>query len=113
MQPIALADARIQTVSVFDIAEAVSGAIEETIPPGSEFDLVELEHHSLGEILAAHRNWLGLPAAQTEIKLAIVKHYVLTWPQRRADRNLIVKQVGFTVAQKPAADVDSTVARVE
>lgn len=54
----------IQTVSVTDVAEAVSRAVAGALPPRSALDLVETEAHSLADVLLAFRAWLGLPPAR-------------------------------------------------
>lgn len=51
----------IQTVSVFDVADAISRSVAGTIPSGTVADLVEDDRHSLAEVIAAFRAWLGLP----------------------------------------------------
>ena len=51
VQPIAVPDAKIQTVSLHDVATAVVAAAEGQIPNGQDLDLVEPEVHSLREVL--------------------------------------------------------------
>lgn len=56
--------APIQTVYVDDVAEAVRLAVEGRVPAMASYDLVENEGHTLPEIVAAFRAWLGhRPAA--------------------------------------------------
>lgn len=66
VQPIAMPQARIQTVSLADLAHAVSAAIGERIPAGYEADLVETEFHSLRDVVASMRCWLGFGTAKRE-----------------------------------------------
>ncbi|WP_095201486.1 SDR family oxidoreductase [Mesorhizobium carmichaelinearum] len=54
----------IQTISVTDVAEAVSLAVAGSLPPRLAVDLVEAKARPLAEILSAFRAWLGLPAAR-------------------------------------------------
>lgn len=57
----AFADRRIQTISVADIAEAVSRAFTTTGLTGVEADLVEDGDQTLADIVAAIQRWLGWP----------------------------------------------------
>ncbi len=63
IQPIALPHAPIQSIGVRDVAWAVARAVEGQIPPRTEADLVEDQTHSLVDVVAATRRWLGFPAA--------------------------------------------------
>lgn len=54
----------IQTVSVTDVAEAVSRAVAGSLPPRLVVDLVEAKARSLADVLSAFRAWLGLPPAR-------------------------------------------------
>ncbi|MEO9822532.1 MAG: SDR family oxidoreductase [Paracoccaceae bacterium] len=67
LQPIALPDAQIQTVGLDDVAEAVSAAVTDKIPDGYVGDLVEPDIHSLRDLVASIRNWLGFTPAKREI----------------------------------------------
>jgi len=60
--PLVLADSRVQTVCVEDVAEAVARALD-SAPSGTIVDLVERPIHSLAEIVTRFRAWLGLGAA--------------------------------------------------
>jgi uncharacterized protein YbjT (DUF2867 family) len=64
VHPIALPDAQIQTVASDDIADAVCAALRGELPERFECDLVEDEAHSLHDVVAAHRHWLGFGAAR-------------------------------------------------
>lgn len=63
VQPIALPHAPIQSVSVGDVAWAVTRAVEGQIKTGTEADLVEDRTHALIDVVALTRRWLGFPAA--------------------------------------------------
>lgn len=52
-------DSPIQTVSVDDVAEAVSASLSSPAASCAEFDLVELKPHILADIVGAYRHWLG------------------------------------------------------
>lgn len=62
--PAVMADRVVQTVSVRDVACAVSQALAGSLPSRLAIDLVEQEGHSLGGLLLAFRAWLGLPPAR-------------------------------------------------
>lgn len=62
--PAVLSRQLIQTVSVTDVAEAVSRAVAGSLPPRLAVDLVEAKARSLGDVLSAFRAWLGLPPAR-------------------------------------------------
>ena len=65
VQPIALPDARLQTVDVEDVARAVASALDDPRLVRKDFDLVAPEAETLQEIVLAFRDWLGFskPAA--------------------------------------------------
>ena len=69
VQPIALGDARIQTVSVRDLSAVVLDAIEGRLPNHEAFDLVEESSHSLREVIGEFRVWLGLERARIELRI--------------------------------------------
>jgi len=58
------ADARIQTIGIEDLAEAVLAAAEGRIPARRAYDLVEAGSHGLAGLVAALRAWLGRPPAR-------------------------------------------------
>jgi uncharacterized protein YbjT (DUF2867 family) len=66
VQPLALADKRIQTVAVDDVTRIALDAVEGRIPAGSDLDLVEAEAHALRHIVARFREWLGVAPARSE-----------------------------------------------
>ena len=57
--PLPLADARLQTIAVEDVADAVLAAAEGRIPARRAYDLLEAESHSLAALLVALRRWSG------------------------------------------------------
>lgn len=61
VQPVFLPDALIQTVSVNDVADAVSMSVR-GILNGQDIDLIETESHRLIDLVLAVRRWLGFPA---------------------------------------------------
>lgn len=67
IQLIAVPDAKVQTVALGDVAEAVSASLAGDIPNGFVTDLVESEAHSLREIVTSMRRWLGFAPARREI----------------------------------------------
>ena len=67
IQPLAMADAPVQTIGTRDLARAVAACIDGTIPPGTIADLVEDHPHMLSEIVAAMRAWLGFQPARATI----------------------------------------------
>lgn len=67
IQPIALADAKIQTLSANDLANAVCAAVDGAIPAGFVGDLVEAETHTLKDVVGHMRAWLGFAPARTHI----------------------------------------------
>ncbi len=60
--PLVHAASPVETVALDDVAEAVALAVAGKIESGSDIDLAASGQLSLGEVVAAHRAWLGLPA---------------------------------------------------
>ena len=69
VQPLVRADAPVQTVSARDVADAISFSLTSVETSRRSFDLVEREAHSLRDLVAAFRAWLGFPPASTVIAL--------------------------------------------
>ena len=65
----------IQTVSVTDVAEAVSRAVAGSLPPRLAVDLVEAKARPLADVLTALRAWLGLPPARVVPMPAILGRF--------------------------------------
>ncbi len=63
--PLVHADARVETVALSDVAEAVSAAVAGLMPEGCDVVLAHKEPPTLAELVALHRRWLGLPVART------------------------------------------------
>lgn len=59
----------IQCIALSDVVEAVIRNIERDDMRTGSFDLVERRGRSLGEIIAVHRQWLGLPKAQWSMEV--------------------------------------------
>lgn len=110
IQPISTPDAKIQTVSLDDVASTVVAATEGQIPNGLDLDLVEPEAHSLREILSQMRQWLGFSPAICEIALpnfcvfAVAKLAdALSWLGWRSPlRTTALKVLSEGVLAKPA-----------
>ncbi|QBY00619.1 SDR family oxidoreductase [Rhodophyticola sp. CCM32] len=69
IQPIAMPEAKVQTIALDDVAEAVSAALAGDIPNGFVGDLVESETHSLRDVVASMRHWLGFTPARREFMI--------------------------------------------
>lgn len=82
VQPLALQDSPIQTVSSRDVERVVSMALQGKIPAGTECDLVEDCPHTLREIVEAQRNWLGFRPARYDL---IVPRWILGLTSSTAD----------------------------
>lgn len=67
VQPLALADAPVQTIGIADLARAVGDCIAGRIAPGTVADLVEDTPHPLSEIVAEMRAWLGFRPARATL----------------------------------------------
>lgn len=78
VQPIALPDADVQTVSLDDLTKAVSSALAGEIGPGLECDLVEHEPHRFRVCLAEVRAWLGFAPARLEISAPNWALYIMS-----------------------------------
>mgnify|MGYP000912646727 CR=1 FL=1 len=67
VQPLVLADARMQTVHVADVARATVRALSDPALKHQTFDLGEAQPHTLGQIVAAFRGWLGFAPASRAV----------------------------------------------
>lgn len=67
VQPIALADAPVQTISMGDLSRAVSACIAGEIKPGTQADLVEDTPQTLAALVAEMRSWLGFAPARATL----------------------------------------------
>ncbi|WP_117192758.1 SDR family oxidoreductase [Rhizobium terrae] len=61
--PLIHAESPVATVSVDDVAEAVSRAVDGSIPPANDLDLASERTTTLADLVRLHRAWLGLDAA--------------------------------------------------
>jgi uncharacterized protein YbjT (DUF2867 family) len=62
--PLAYAKNHVATISVEDVATAVSRAISGELPPGTDVPIAADETLTLAELVVLHRQWLGLPPAR-------------------------------------------------
>jgi uncharacterized protein YbjT (DUF2867 family) len=69
IQPLILGDSTIRTVAVTDVAGSVVLALEGAVPGYRDYDLVEDAPHSLRDIVARYRRWLGFPPARVRCDL--------------------------------------------
>ncbi|MEQ8824508.1 MAG: SDR family oxidoreductase [Filomicrobium sp.] len=77
VQPIFLADAKIQTVAVDEVSRATVLALERYALVKREFDLVEPEAQSLLAVVQDFRKWLGFPEPAAVVSVpALVGHAV-------------------------------------
>lgn len=67
VQPLAMAQAQVQTIGLRDLARAVAACLDGTIPEGTEADLVETHKHSLATLAASLRGWLGFAPARATL----------------------------------------------
>lgn len=63
LQPLVLADARVQMVDIDDVSDAIVAAVDNRIAAGVDADLVEVAPRTLTEIVARVRAWHGYPPA--------------------------------------------------
>jgi len=70
VQPMALGQVRVQSVSVQDVAGAVLAAAGGQLPPG-EYDLVEEEPQTLRQVVSETRRWLGFAPARLTLSLPL------------------------------------------
>ncbi|WP_223478577.1 SDR family oxidoreductase [Oricola indica] len=67
IQPIAHPDTPVRTVSLADLTDAVTMAVEGELGSGQTLDLVEDHAHTLETVIAGIRRWLGFDPAKTTI----------------------------------------------
>jgi len=68
VQPIAMADAPVQTIGIEDLSRAISACIRGEIAPGTVADLVEETPQSLAHLTSEIRGWLGFAPARITIR---------------------------------------------
>lgn len=62
--PLIHGESPVETVSLDDVAAAVSLAVDGAIPAGSDLDLAAEQTLTLSELVQQHRTWLGLPSVR-------------------------------------------------
>ncbi len=67
--PLAFADRSLQCVALSDVADVVFEAVAGRLPSGTDLDLVEPDSHTLGEVVARFRVWLGVAPARAVVAL--------------------------------------------
>ena len=82
IQPLAMGEAPIQTIGSDDLSRAVSACIRGDIAPGTVADLVEDTPHSLADLTASIRDWLGFAPARATIS---APGWAMTLTARAAD----------------------------
>lgn len=83
--PLIHAESPVETVSLDDVAAAVSLAADGSIPAGSDLDLAADRTLTLSDLVKLHRTWLGLPAAAV-IALPAALAKPVTWTADIAGR---------------------------
>ncbi|MCQ1852443.1 SDR family oxidoreductase [Neorhizobium galegae] len=83
--PLIHTESLVETVSLDDVAAAVSLAVDGTIPAGSVLDLAADKTLTLSDLVKLHRTWLGLPTA-TVIALPAALAKPVTWAADFAGR---------------------------
>lgn len=69
IQPLVHGDAKIQSVGIDDLGDAVVAALAGKIAMREDYDLVEEEPRTLGDVVAQFRAWLGSPPALFQLNL--------------------------------------------
>lgn len=69
VQPIVLADSRVQMVDIDDVCAAVEAGLERAAFTKQDIELVETETRTLRQVIEMVRAWHGFPAASAEIVL--------------------------------------------
>ncbi len=64
VQPIVLAEARVQTVAGVDVGEAVRAVLANEVPARRDYELVEDGSHALEDVVKAVRSWAGRDQVQ-------------------------------------------------
>ncbi len=71
VQPVAYPQAPVQCVGMEDLCTVILSCVQGDLPEG-DYDLVEDSPHTLAEVLAATRHWLGFSAARRVISVPSV-----------------------------------------
>ncbi|HXV31523.1 MAG TPA: SDR family oxidoreductase [Sinorhizobium sp.] len=76
--PLIHAESSVATVALDDVANAVSAALEGSLPPGSDISLGSADRLTLKELVLLHRRWLGLaPVPVVALPAALARP--VTW----------------------------------
>ena len=78
LQPLVHGDTLIQTVALDDVVAAVARTLEGDLD-GQGFDLVEPTAHTLGDVVAQMRQWLGFSPARTTLSPPVWMTKPLVW----------------------------------
>ncbi|WP_319495763.1 SDR family oxidoreductase [uncultured Cohaesibacter sp.] len=78
IQPLVMADRRIQTIHIDELTEAALMAVEGRIPAHADIDLVEAESHTFEELVVGMRNWLGFSPAWKTFRFSTRTSNLLT-----------------------------------
>lgn len=116
MTPLIHAKARVQTVALEDVADAIVAALLGEIPMRREFDLVEDASHSLREIVRGFRRRLGFAPARHEPDLpawaaapvAVIADIAGALGWRSPLRSTALKVMGENVLADPTAWREAT-----
>ncbi|MGB8816559.1 MAG: SDR family oxidoreductase [Rhizobiaceae bacterium] len=105
--PLAFPQSIVETVSLDRVTEAVAHALDGTIPSGTDIDLIDVRS-TLADLVAAHRQWLGLPrvslmrvpgpAATALSRLADLAGK-LGWRSPLRSTAMIIAKAGITAGQ--------------
>lgn len=79
VQPLVLADAKIQTVAAADVGEAVRAVLAGEVASRRDYELVEDEAHSLRDVVKATRRWVGREDALSVIAFPRWMGFALAW----------------------------------
>jgi len=82
VQPLALPDARIQTVGLADLVDYVARIVRGDFPPGLDCDFAETQSTSLRQLVSEIRRWLGFAPSRWEV---VAPAWLTTLVGRTAD----------------------------
>jgi uncharacterized protein YbjT (DUF2867 family) len=79
VQPLVLAEAKIQTVAASDVADAVRAVLVGEVVSRRDYELVEDEAHTLRDLVKATRRWAGREDALATISFPRWMGFALAW----------------------------------